>query len=215
MKIIAFSLWGKKAIYNVGAIRNTHLQPKVFPGWRCRFYCADDVPKKTTSELKRLGAEVVSVGQGRGFEGAFWRFRAAMDAEVMISRDTDSRLSEREAVAVDEWLKSKRKFHIMRDHPYHNVKILAGMWGCRNGIPDLKKLLKNWKDYSYKQCDQVFLDRYVWPRIKNDVLIHDDVMYPKLANTKKFPTKRINHHFVGEIFDSNDKRHPEHWKVFK
>ena len=54
----------------------------------------------------------------------------------MIVRDTDSRLGIREKLAVDEWLDSGKKLHIMRDHPYHRVPMLGGMWGCRPVLMD-------------------------------------------------------------------------------
>lgn len=34
-------------------------------------------------------------------------------------------------MAVDEWLESGKMFHVMRDHPGHNMHILCGMWGAR------------------------------------------------------------------------------------
>ena len=44
--------------------------------------------------------------------------------------------------------------------------------------------------------DQATLNKYIWPFIKNDVLIHDS--YRCNSNTAPFPTKRKqNHLFVG------------------
>ena len=48
-----------------------------------------------------------------------------------MSRDLDSRFSEREKAATEEWLRSNKEFHFMRDHPYHGSVILAGCWGCK------------------------------------------------------------------------------------
>ena len=69
-----------------------------------------------------------------------WRFDPLFeeDVEIVIVRDVDSQISMREKVAVDEWLKSGKKFHIMRDHKYHGRKylpgrILSGMFGVRDG----------------------------------------------------------------------------------
>ena len=45
-----------------------------------------------------------------------------------VSRDLDSLFSHREQAAVEEWLKSEKYFHIMRDHPAHDEVILAGLW---------------------------------------------------------------------------------------
>ena len=66
----------------------------------------------------------------------FWRFFAhdETDCEYVVFRDADSRISKREKMAVDEWIQSGKSIHIMRDHPYHTVPILGGMWGCRNGL---------------------------------------------------------------------------------
>ena len=50
--------------------------------------------------------------------------------ERFISRDCDSRLSERDRVAVDEWIKSEKNFHIIREHPIgHRSLINAGYVG--------------------------------------------------------------------------------------
>ena len=33
--------------------------------------------------------------------------------------------------AVEEWMLSKHVVHVMRDHPGHDMPILAGMWGVK------------------------------------------------------------------------------------
>ena len=48
-----------------------------------------------------------------------------------MSRDLDSRFSEREASAVSEWLSGPAAFHMMRDHPLHNIHILGSGWGVK------------------------------------------------------------------------------------
>ena len=70
------------------------------------------------------------------WDGMFWRFLPASDpsVDIMISRDTDSRLNSRESVAVTQWLEMGNRFHIMRDHPHHGTQILGGMWGVRGDI---------------------------------------------------------------------------------
>ena len=67
--------------------------------------------------------------------GNLWRFAPMVDPLVREwhSRDLDSRLSDRETSAVQDWLyKSTKTFHIMRDHIYHVWPIMAGMFGMRN-----------------------------------------------------------------------------------
>ena len=133
----------------------------------------------------------------------------------MLSRDCDSRISDREVSAINEWLNSDKDFHIMRDHPYHSISILAGMWGCRNGILrniDITDKIDKWTQFQRKGVDQDFLGQIIYPLIKDNSLEHDD--YGRF-NSKPFPSKMINKEFVGEIYDENDIRHPEHYKLIR
>jgi hypothetical protein len=58
--------------------------------------------------------------------------------DIFLSRDLDSRFSEREVAAVDEWLKSEETFHVMRDHELHTNEMLAGMWGVKLEQKDVR-----------------------------------------------------------------------------
>jgi len=146
--------------------------------------------------------------------GMFWRFYPCSDPEVsiMISRDTDSRLNEREKYAVEDWLESGKNFHIMRDHPYHGTEILGGMWGCKSGIlNDIKDLISTYTKGNFWQVDQNFLRDVVYNKVKHDCKVHDE-FFEKLA----FPTKRKNNYFVGMAFDQNDNPlHLEHMEIIK
>lgn len=214
-KIISFSLWGSKPMYTIGALENIKLAKTIFKDWTCRFYCADTVPEEIIKRLE-VDGEVVRKKQKTPFDGLFWRFEAADSNDIVISRDTDSRLSEREKFAIDEWLKSNKDFHIMRDHPAHNVEILGGMWGSRNGIlKGINNKIESWKNKDVKGVDQTFLSKYIWPIVKSKSMIHDEIMYPKRDGAIKFPHKRVDKHFVGEIFDENNVRNPDHWKMIK
>ncbi|HCT54427.1 MAG TPA: hypothetical protein DF712_18435, partial [Balneola sp.] len=131
-KIIAFSLWGDTPMYTVGAVRNAELVPEVYgDSWTSRFYISNDVPSEVVEKLKSLPqTEIVNLNEPPDWFGMFWRFLAIDDSDVVIFRDTDSRITQRERLAVEEWLSSGRTLHIMRDHPYHSEPIMGGMWGC-------------------------------------------------------------------------------------
>ena len=54
-KVISFSLWGDKPIYNIGAIRNAITAKEVYPDFECWFYIhKESVPQKTIDELNAL-----------------------------------------------------------------------------------------------------------------------------------------------------------------
>lgn len=215
-KVISFSLWGDNPKYTIGAIRNAELTPIIFPGWISRFYCGKSVPIEIIEKLKSLPqTEVIMMEVEGDWTGMFWRFYACEDSDIMLSRDTDSRLSQREKSAVDEWLDSDKDFHIMRDHPYHNIEILGGMWGVRNGLlKNIKELITDYTKGNFWQVDQNFLREKIYPIVVNNCFTHDSYLNYN-SNSKKFPSERINKEFIGDVFDENENRHPEyHLKIY-
>jgi hypothetical protein len=218
MKLITFSLWGNNAKYTVGAIRNADLTKKIYPGWISRFYCGTTVPKDIIKYLENKECcEVVMMNEPGDWRGMFWRFYPASEdnVDVMISRDTDSRINMREKLAVDEWLKSNKSFHIMRDHPWHGTPILGGMWGVRGNIlKDMKDMIDKYIKGDFWQVDQNFLKEYVYNIIKDDCFVHDS--FHSYEDFKKpFPNKRNGQEFVGEAFDEYEKPNMQHRNMLK
>jgi hypothetical protein len=143
--------------------------------------------------------------------GMFNRFLPADEdgVEYMMSRDTDSRLSERERLAVDEWLRSGADLHIMRDHPYHGVPMLGGMWGVKGGrLKGIAQAMQDFKPTENKGQDQAFLWGWIWEKAKTgqlSVCAHDQffqkVPFPVGA---KRGAENGGVWFVGQCFDEND-----------
>jgi len=213
-KIISFSLWGDNPKYTVGAIKNAELIDTIYPGWIGRFYCGKSVPIDIIEILKTYtNVEVIEMEENGDWSGMFWRFYACEDSDVMISRDTDSRLNLREKNAVDEWLNSDKDFHIMRDHPYHNALILGGMWGVRNGIlKNIVVLIKNYNKGDFWQVDQNFLSEQIYPIVVNSSFVHDS--YHNINSwSKNFSIERIDQEFVGDVFDEHNQRHSQYYKL--
>lgn len=204
MKIISFSLWGSDPKYNIGALRNAELAARLYPEWTCRFYCGSSVPRETIETLRpRKNVDLVIRPEPGDWRGLFWRFAAASDqgVHVMISRDTDSRLSRRERDAVEAWLETGLPFHVMRDHKDHGVPILGGLWGARrDAVPDLDNLIFSWEKTDRWGPDQDFLGEVVAPRVRHAWVEHD----PYFAN-RPFPSRRCGREFVGQPFDEEDR----------
>jgi hypothetical protein len=232
MNIISYSLWGTNPRYLKGAIENVKAAKIHYPDWTCRLYIDETLPMEFCKEMKKRydNVEFYMVQNTVGsWYGLFTRFFVADDPNVdrYIIRDCDSRLSKREADAVQEWVKSGLPFHCMFDHPWHSgVPILGGMWGAIKGcLPDMNQLIHTWigqNKIMQKGPDQFFLRDIIWPVVKDVCMIHDEVSLPQYRNPKaiKFPTPREGYRFIGECFDENnnpagDAAHPEHWKVLK
>ena len=152
MKVISFSLYGDNPIYTIGCIKNAILKETLFPEWEMWVYYNNTVPEDILFKLKELNVNLINTNEFNGFFGSLWRFRPMnnKNVEFFISRDCDSRLSERDKVAVDEWIDSGKSFHILREHPIgHYWPMNAGMWGAKgNSILNIKEsidsyLLKN------------------------------------------------------------------------
>jgi len=213
VKVISYSLWGNNPVYTVGALKNADLAGELFPDWTCVFYCFSSVPQEIVKELQAKSNTVVRMVDGDGDNrGMFHRFYPADEdgVERMICRDTDSRLSPREVLAVDEWIKQGTDFHIIRDHPYHGIPILGGMWGVVGGkLKGIADAASQFSPTADKGQDQHFLMKWVWNKVNNGDLtttIHDPIF-----SNMPFPSGATRGEsnrgvwFVGQVFDENDK----------
>ena len=221
-KVISFSLWGDKTQYTIGAIRNADIAKEIYPDFECWFYIhKESVPENIIEELsKRSNVKIIyKTGDLNTCKPMMWRFEPIDEptVEVMLSRDTDTRIWLREKLAVDEWLRSDKKFHIMRDHPHHEYLILGGMFGTRK-MPEFI-----WKDnfnkviqYEIRFYDQNFLKDIIYPLIKNDCLIHASFHKYEGNKCKNFPIPYDNEFkFVGEYVYADESRSQSHIDALK
>jgi hypothetical protein len=217
-KYLSFSLWGDNPLYNIGAIRNAELWKTIYPEWDMVVYYDNSVPKETIDSLTSLNVTTIDMTNS-GTYGMFWRFFAVSlpNCELAIFRDTDSRISIREKMAVDEWIESKKSLHVMRDHPAHGIPygnnslgILGGMWGLKNNVIPLMDMMKNFfssgKVMEYGS-DQRFL-KSVYSILENDRCTHDDFF-----EKKPFPIKRENGRFIGERININEQPLTNDYKI--
>jgi hypothetical protein len=219
-KVISFSLWGNNPIYNIGAIKNAELAKLYYSDFDCWFYVHQEtVPQSTISIIEQIGNSRIIYKNGdiNNCKPMTWRFEAIdhEDVEIMMCRDTDTRIWEREVLCVKEWLSSNKIFHIMRDHPHHQFSILGGMFGTKK-IPELN----NWKYYidkiiqtTSKMYDQDFLRDIIYPLIKDKALIH--ATFHKWENeAKNFPIPyNKEYNFVGEYVYADESRSQEHINI--
>lgn len=223
-RVISFSLWGNSPTYNIGSIKNAELAQFFYSDFECWFYIhKDTVPQETIDMLKKLPNTkiIYKIGDliNENCKPRMWRYEPIDDPEVeiMLSRDTDTRILLREKLAVDEWLQSGKIFHIMRDHPHHNFTILAGMFGTKKipQIPNWKNAISNYIKTDNRMYDQDFLRDYIYPLIKNNSIIHA-TFNKKEPHAKNFPINYCNQlKFVGEYVYHDESRSNEHINILK
>jgi len=223
-KVISFSLWGDNPTYNIGAIKNAEMALTFYPDFECWFYIhTESVPKNTIETLTTIPNTKIIFKEGdlidENCKPRMWRFEPIDDPEVeiMISRDTDTRITLREKLAVDEWLSSDKVFHIMRDHPHHSFLILAGMFGTKK-IPQISNwvyIMDKYNKTDNRMYDQDFLRDYIYPVVKDNLIVHAS-FHKYEENAKDFP---INYdddlRFVGEYVYYDETRHAELINILK
>ncbi|KAK2144348.1 hypothetical protein LSH36_766g03157 [Paralvinella palmiformis] len=217
--VISMSLYGNNIDKLYGAMRYAQLAAVLYPNWRMRFYTRNftihdmNVPKVLRIVVRKLelsGSEIIRLDDDftSTVPPSLWHYLISDDLNVdtFIVRDTDMRPSEREAVILDDWLKSKSAWYCMRDHPRHApVALVPALVG---GSPMLLKPLfsQSWKTMMFGyNSDVQFLNEVIWPVVKKDSLCHDSVSCAAWPYSIPFPVLRKENDFVGQIYDANDE----------
>jgi len=206
-QIIAMSIFGNEKKYLYGCIENALIvqKRKMWRAWTLRIYY-DHLPLQFVHLLQYLEVDVMQVSNMH--PGLFWRFYVINDTFIhrFIVRDSDSRLTRRDFNAVEDWIQSGRPFHVLHDHPRHLThKILGGMWGSIGGYLN-SSLIDQFPVASkaYYGIDQDWLQKYVWPIVEADAVIHVSYGCASFAGKSKvmpFPTKRESQDdFVGNQY---------------
>jgi len=205
-RVVSYSLYGgANPRYTDGAITNADIMSDIYPGWEMRVYHDDSVPAAVLENLRaRPYAKLVDMQHSPIQNKMVWRFLVASDPTVerYVVRDIDSRLTTREKAAVDEWIDSGKKFHVMRDHPSHsNFAMSGGMWGGRReAISDMEARLKRRAlNQNYLQ-DMNFLNNEVWPIAQKSLMQHDSLSCDKFGGGRPYPTPRVGWEHVGSVY---------------
>jgi hypothetical protein len=185
-------------------IRNAEQLAVRFPQARVHIYIAPDVPDTIRTTLAAMpNVNIYPVDQKSGSAGMFDRFMAIdePDCSVMFVRDADSRVHERDAACIEDFLASDKTLHIIRDHKYHWQPIMGGMWGIRKSgmTATMKEMLLSWTITDAYCNDQHFLQYNVYPLYKSNAIIHDRLATFKDETLTPFRVPIVNHLFVGQI----------------
>jgi hypothetical protein len=198
--VISFSLWGNNKGYLCGAIANAKIAKDLFPGWICRFYCANNVSPHVIQDLRDLGCEIVLKKPPIGFIGLFWRLEAVYDdpdIEYVLIRDTDSRLTPRDLWAVSQWIISNQPAMIIRDAEGHSIWMCGATCGFKTYyFPEFQELIHHFWEEVYDSSDnehgfdsnrgkfygtdQEFMSRMLWPLLKHNHIGFVATEYPQL-----------------------------------
>jgi len=193
-KAISFCLFNDIPKYTVGMYANAKLAPEIYPDWQVVVYHDGTVPRPIMEELMDMGCVFIDRSE-QDEAPMFSRFLINDIADRWIVRDTDCRLNLREKCAVDIWIESGKKWHVMRDDPAHVRPVQGAMWGgYLTGINMEEEYAAfGGADNGEWGADEDFLCDYLWPRMEPETYVHD-------WQTNPIPYDRKEMRYVGQAF---------------
>jgi hypothetical protein len=204
-KIISFCLYGDDPKYLNGMICNLELAKIIYPNWICRIYCSTLLSSNFISYYKNYeNCELVFKEEIEDYPSMTWRFLAIddPDVDVMLSRDSDSRLSYREKKCVDIFMESDYLFHDIRDNVNHS-DVMGGLWGMKkNERLIMSDELQKWNHGNYYGSDQFFIRKISQDFFENSHLTHCSHFI------KNFPLTDPSNYCVGEVFPGDNYNKP-------
>ena len=177
-KYISFSLFGTDLKYYVGAERNIEINNQLLPDWETIiYYHPNNFRSEYLKKLKNKGAIMIDVSDttigGKSSEHFpfFWRFLSFLNNGMTLSRDLDSRLSNREVEYIRQWEKSREDYFIIRDHPWHSP-YPSGLFGVSRKISEFETHLNEYisSNELVWGTDQDILEKYMVDKNEKDIL---------------------------------------------
>lgn len=191
-QIISYSLYGNNLKYLIGAIKNAIIAQRIMKEFTLLFYIGKSVPEWCTTTLSLFdNVNLIYMDGTEDSSAMFWRFHAfALEADYVLIKDADARLSLRDKYAHQEFVDSGLDFHIVKDHPIgHDIDILGGSFSIKGkAVNDIYELMSDYPITGDYGCDQNFLRDKIYDRAKLSMLVHDayfntSSLHPSITKT--------------------------------
>ncbi len=166
MKVFSFCLYGTEPNYYTGLLENLEIIKTFFPDFGVIVHKGICDSTWTLPDW----VEVVETGKA-GPINTLYRYRPLLTHEIGFVRDTDSRITARDRWCIQEFLKSDKSYHMIRDHVWHRSKIMAGLFGWKKPVT-LELALDSEASYG---IDEAFLADHLYPWIVADALVHTNL----------------------------------------
>ena len=211
--VISFCIYGANKKYCKGIDENLKLIQKNIPNTRAFIYIGTDVPSEYIVLYEAYSFVKIIYTNQPGAYNMIARFFAIDDpsVDVMIVRDADSRLHNRDRWIITNFINSNYMSHTIRDHPWHTTQIMGGLFGIKKiGFPfnmnDLYNKYNPTNDISRisYQYDQTFLRNLIYPLIVKNMIVY--VFNPNMRmgdseTIKVIPFFVKNNNFCGAVID--------------
>jgi len=172
----SFCLYGNYSLkYYQGLLENVQIIQKEFPTWDIIVY----VSPEAEWFVKHTCPNVIIRNTGvNNSVNMVYRFLPIFDDEydVKFFRDTDSRIHQRDIWCIDHFLKSNYNIQTIRDHAWHEYRIMGGLWGCKKiDMPFSKQVITDYiENHNHEGygVDCRFLTDYIYPAFKDSLIVY-------------------------------------------
>jgi hypothetical protein len=156
--------------YYKGLAENVQLIRLHYPKCVVSVYASPEASKFANE----LGVIVYTTFES-GSRNMIHRFLPTMtdDYEFVCVRDADSRIHARDRWCIDTFLDSPYTAHTIRDHYWHEPRLMGGLWGCKGKIPLPEKVFKQyitWCREEYR-VDNEFLETHIYPLVASGLVV--------------------------------------------
>jgi hypothetical protein len=213
VNVFSFCLYGSGKKYCQGLIENLKIIEKEFPDFQVEVYMGQGVPEQYISEYMLYPFVKLHYTELNNAELMIYRYYPidSEDVDCMFVRDCDSRVNTRDQWCIREFIKSPKKFHIVRDHFWHKTKITGGLWGIKKGLLSgkIRTIYDQWIATIHDlkglyDTDQKFLESEIYNLIKDDMLIHSIIVGHKGEDVIPIPDDLFKEDdFIGNVWDFN------------
>lgn len=196
--IFSFCLYGTERNYYQGLLDNMQIIGTTFENYRIFIYKGICDPSWEIIDDPLV--TVIDTGR-EGAINMLFRYLPVLTHTRGFIRDADSRISDRDIWCMEEFIKSNKKFHTIRDHYWHKSKISGGLFGWKSHVSFNLDIGNTNAGYGY---DEKYINEHLYPIIKSELLVHSSV-YGYIGETVcTIDHNRIDKYdFVGNVIWDN------------
>lgn len=217
MRVISFCIYGSEQKYCKGLLENIEIIKNKLPDFYIFIYVGNEVPEYYINLYKDYNKVKLFFTNINGYNNRIYRFFAIdeTDVDVMIVRDVDSRIHNRDIWCILHFINSKYYAHTIRDHPEHRTQIMGGLWGLKKGLLNKKmkdiylQYNKNEIDHNEVQYDQIFLKEILYNGVVKYMIVYLNNIKLRLRHDENIfliPFKIINNQFCGQVVEYNNNK---------
>jgi len=237
MNIFSFSIYGDDIKYYLGLRENIRIIREFYPEFHIFIYAGINRNEEFLYSLQTEFSQNIHVIDTKK-DGAFNMFLRYLplileEAELVIIRDADSEVNERDRWAINEFLNDSNPKHtiqVIRDHYWHKSRISGGLSAFKLSQihPKLLQSLKtefsqilkeingNKREFNYGS-DENMLNERIWPIIKNDIMVYSNICVFEGEAYRTIDFKNDETNFCGNVilYESLNEQHQTYKKQYQ